>query len=215
MLGSVAFWAVVAVFLPVLKPLYFGAANRLLGSISDPLGDPRSYGTYKYVAFVSGLAVAYLLAVRPEIVVPSGPVLTAAFVVGLGLYAVDNAVWRAIADPDSGGTRLALVWPTLVGGAAEELLYRGALAAAIGTDGLAGAAFLAVSAVAFGLNHFSLGTHEVAFKTFDGAVYACCLLATGSVLVALVAHVGYNVAFVCWTSEVRDRVATVAGKMGG
>ena len=214
MLDSGAFWAVVTVFLPVLKPPYFAVVNRVLGAISDPLGDPRSYGTYKYVAFVSGLAGAYLLAVRPEIAVPSAPVAATAFVGGIGLYAVDNALWRAIAAPDSGGTRLALVWPTLVGGAAEELLYRGALAAAIGTQGLAGATFLAVSAVAFGANHFPLGSHEVAFKTFDGAVYAVCLLATGSILAPVAAHVGYNVGFVCWTSEIRDRVAAVAGQMG-
>ncbi|WP_128477115.1 CPBP family intramembrane glutamic endopeptidase [Halorussus pelagicus] len=211
MLDTAAFWAVVAVLVPVLKAFYFPLANRLFGTFSDALGDPRSYVMYKYVLFVAALAVAFLLAVEPEISVPDSSVLAGTFVAGLALYGLDNAVWRAIADPDPSGTRFALVWPTLVGGAAEELLYRGALAVAIGTEGLAGIAFVAVSALAFGANHLSFGKHEVAFKTFDGVVYAVCLLATGSVLAPVVAHVGYNVAFVCWTSEIRDRVGAIAG----
>jgi len=208
MLDSATLWAVVAVLVPILKELYFPVANRVLGAVDDSLADPRRYVLYKYALFVSGLAVAYLLAVRPEVSVPGAGVLGVAFDVGLALYFLDNGVWRAIADPDSGGTRLALVWPTLIGGAAEELLYRGTLAAAIGTEGWAAVGFVALSAVAFGANHLSFGRHEVAFKTFDGAVYAVCLLATGSVLVPVVAHVGYNVAFVCWTSEIRRRVGT-------
>lgn len=211
MLDSGAFWAVVTVLVPVLKAVYFPVANRALGAVSDALGDPRAYVMYKYVLFVSGLAVAYLLAVRPAISIPSAAVLASALVGGIALYAVDNGLWRLIADPDPGGTSLALVWPTLVGGAAEEVLYRGALAAAIGTEGPAAVAFVAISAVAFGANHLSFGRHEVAFKTFDGAAYAVCLLATGSVLAPVAAHVGYNVAFVCWTSEVRERIAAVGG----
>jgi len=211
MLDSAGLWAVVALLVPVLKVPYFQLANRALGAVSEALGHPRGYVMYKYTVFVSGLAVAYLLAVRPEIAVPHPGVLAAAFVAGLGLYALDNALWRAIADPDPSGTTFALVWPTLVGGAAEEVLYRGALAVAIGTEGLAGVAFVVVSALAFGANHLSFGKHEVAFKTFDGIVYAGCLLATGSLVAPVLAHVGYNVAFVCWTSEVRDRVAGIAG----
>jgi hypothetical protein len=213
MLDSGVFWAVVTVLVPVLKGLYFPVANRIFAAFSDSLGDPRRYVLYKYVLFVSGVAVAYLLAVRPDIPVPSRAVLGSTFAAGLALYAVDNGIWHAIADPDSGGTKVALVWPTLVGGTAEEVLYRGALAAAIGTEGLAGAAFVAVSAVAFGANHLSFGTHEVAFKTVDGAVYALVLLATGSVLAPVAAHVGYNVAFVCWTSEIRSQAAAIVERV--
>lgn len=206
MFSSEALWAVAVVLVPALKALYFPAVNRLLGAVSGSLGDPRRYEMHKYATFASALAVAYLLSVRPEIEVPAGATLAAAFVAGLALYFLDNAVWKAVADPDSGGTRLALVWPTLIGGAAEEILYRGALAGAIGTEGWAAVGFVAISAIAFGANHLTFGAHEVAFKTFDGAVYAVCLLATGSVLVPIVAHVGYNVSFVCWTSEIRRYV---------
>lgn len=211
MLDSAAVWAVVALLVPVLKVPYFQLANRALGAVSEALGHPRGYVMYKYTVFVSTLAIAYLLVVRPAISVPDSSILAAAFVAGLGLYALDNAIWRTIANPESSGTKFALVWPTLVGGAAEEVLYRGALAVAIGTEGLAGVAFVAVSALGFGANHLSFGKHEVAFKTFDGVVYAGCLLATGSLLAPVLAHVGYNVAFVCWTSEVRERVGAISG----
>lgn len=211
MFDAETLWLVVILLVPLLKGLYFPVANRLLGVVSESWGKPMRYTMYKYVGFVTLLAVAYYLTRRPPLPAPSAAAALGFFAVGVGLYFFDNALWRAIREPKSSRTRLLLVWPTLVGAVAEELLYRQGVAAAIGTDGANAALFVAVSAVFFGANHLTFGKHEVAFKTFDGVVYCLAYLFAGTVVAPMCVHLGYNVAFVCWTTELRDRVVTPSG----
>jgi membrane protease YdiL (CAAX protease family) len=201
-------WLVVILLIPLLKRFYFPIVNRLLGVVSESWGKPMRYTLYKYVAVVTALAGAYYLTRRPPLPVPSAAFTLGFLLGGIGLCAFDNALWRAIREPKSSRTHLLLVWPTLLGAVAEELLYRQAVAAVVGTEGLNAVLFVVVSAVFFSVNHLTFGTHEVAFKTFDGVVYCLAYLFAGPVVEPMLVHLGYNVAFVCWTTEIRDRVVT-------
>jgi membrane protease YdiL (CAAX protease family) len=72
--------------------------------------------------------------------------------------------------------------------AMEEFLYRGYLAASMGSTVL----FLVVSAGTFGLAHASFGWAEVLSKSVLGLACAAALLTTGSLLPPLALHLTYN-----------------------
>lgn len=77
--------------------------------------------------------------------------------------------------------------------AIEELLYRGALHPLVGTVGPAG--FVVVSSVGFGVSHLKRPRFEVPYKTALGAVFCLCFLATGTLVAPVLAHLGYNLAY--------------------
>ncbi|AGB17617.1 CAAX amino terminal protease family [Halovivax ruber XH-70] len=115
---------------------------------------------------------------------------------GVAMYALDIFVWSWwVGVPIERGTD-ETVWklPIVFGAIGEEYLYRGVLAVLIASLGTIW--YVVLSGVLFGINHFSKGRSEIVFKSVNGIVYALCFLATGSLLAPILAHVGYNVAYV-------------------
>jgi hypothetical protein len=85
---------------------------------------------------------------------------------------------------DAGGATLALA--ALASGLAEEVLFRGVLVPVVG---------VAASSLAFGLLHQVRGRARwawMAWATLMGLLFAAVLLATGSLVGAVVAHVWIN-----------------------
>jgi hypothetical protein len=88
----------------------------------------------------------------------------------------------------------------------EEIVFRGGLVGLL--DAAGPAAFVAASAVLFGLIHFTFGARDVVVKTFDGAVFAVVFVATGSLAASVLTHLGYNLAsFHVFADYARDVTA--------
>ncbi|MEO0407955.1 MAG: CPBP family intramembrane glutamic endopeptidase [Cyanobacteria bacterium P01_A01_bin.135] len=88
-----------------------------------------------------------------------------------------------------------LIWLGLLPGISEELLFRGMLLPAFGLDG----AGLVLSSLCFGVMHFS-GLQQwpyVVWASVVGAILGASAIATGSLLVPLVAHVLTNILSAC------------------
>lgn len=197
-------WGVVILLFPFIKALYFVVLESMLARRDRTRPFVGTHQLLKYTVFVSVLVSLYAATTSFDVTVRVTPAYALFFVLGGGLYTLTNALWRVVADVRPSENRLLVVLPALVGGTMEEVLFRHGLAAAIGTDGVSAYVFVVLSAVAFGFNHANFGKHEAAFKTLDGAVYAVLFVATGSVLAPIVAHLGYNVAFILRTCRIAD-----------
>lgn len=148
-----------------------------------------------YAAFLVPVTAAVVFVSPVSVPLEIDPVVVAASVpCGVALYHLDNRIWAwwRNGSPSSPGLPLVNVLPALFLPLAEEYLYRGLLGAVLLEFGRA--AFVSVSAVLFGLNHYYLGRKEIAFKTWDGVVYCALYLWAGSLVVPVAAHVGYNAA---------------------
>jgi len=90
-----------------------------------------------------------------------------------------------------------LIWLGLLPGLSEELLFRGVMLPALGADWLA----IIVSSLIFGILHFS-GRQQwpyVIWAAIVGLALACSALASGNLLVPIVAHVTTNfIASLIW-----------------
>lgn len=83
-----------------------------------------------------------------------------------------------------------LIWLGLLPGLSEELLFRGVIFAAIGLNPLG----LVVSSICFGLLHFS-GSQQwpyIIWATLVGVILGYSALATGNLVVPIVAHIFTN-----------------------
>ncbi|RMF68564.1 MAG: CPBP family intramembrane metalloprotease [Cyanobacteria bacterium J069] len=83
-----------------------------------------------------------------------------------------------------------LIWLGLLPGLSEELLFRGVMLPAIGLNSFG----LVISSLCFGVLHYS-GSQQWAYviwATVVGAVLGASALATGNLLVPIVAHVMTN-----------------------
>ncbi|CDM92753.1 MAG: CPBP family intramembrane metalloprotease [Limnospira sp. PMC 1279.21] len=83
-----------------------------------------------------------------------------------------------------------LIWLGLLPGLSEELLFRGVIFAAIGLNPLG----LVVSSIFFGLLHFS-GSQQwpyIIWATLVGVILGYSALATGNLVVPIVAHIFTN-----------------------
>ncbi|MBD2463895.1 CPBP family intramembrane metalloprotease [Oscillatoria sp. FACHB-1407] len=83
-----------------------------------------------------------------------------------------------------------LLWLGLLPGLSEELLFRGVMLPAFGLNAVG----VIVSSICFGVMHYSGSQHwaYVVWATVIGVVLACSALATGNLLVPLVAHITTN-----------------------
>lgn len=88
-----------------------------------------------------------------------------------------------------------LIWLGLLPGLSEELLFRGALFAAIGLNPVG----IIVSSICFGLLHFS-GSQQwpyIVWATVVGAMLGYSALVTGNLFVPIVAHIFTNLMSGC------------------
>nr|WP_275993761.1 CPBP family intramembrane glutamic endopeptidase [Argonema antarcticum] len=133
---------------------------------------------------------------------------------GLGITAASSLVYRLWpAYRKSADMYLALVlkpllWPDLIWlallpGLSEELLFRGVMLPALGLDILA----LVLSSLCFGILHLS-GLEQwpyVIWATVIGLVLGYSALATGNLLVPIVAHIVTNLVSSClWKLDSRN-----------
>ena len=104
--------------------------------------------------------------------------------------AVDGGT-EALSSVQISLTTFALVGVGLA--VAEELLWRQVLIGWLVRDeGWSEGAAVAMSAALFGLNHYWFGVRNVVTKAIDGAVWGALLVAGGSVLVPIAAHVTFQ-----------------------
>ncbi|CAA9360455.1 hypothetical protein AVDCRST_MAG94-3340 [uncultured Leptolyngbya sp.] len=93
-----------------------------------------------------------------------------------------------------------LIWLGLLPGLSEELLFRGVMLPALGMSW----AGLLVSSICFGILHFS-GWPYVIWATVVGLLLGYSALATGNLLVPIVAHIVTNlVGSIMWKLGNRD-----------
>lgn len=192
-------------------PLFVGLTFGILGA-TRPQSAALRHAPVTYLALLTGLATAVWtltpldLLPRPwlladGVVVPALWLL-AGVVVGVALFAAERAVLlRRRATPAAAAPIRRLGWPETASFLAiagiEEWLYRGVLMQTlIERGGLAAAAAVAVSALAFGLNHVAFGPGAVASKSVFGAVWGGIALGSGGVAACVASHVAFN-AFVC------------------
>lgn len=97
-------------------------------------------------------------------------------------------VIKPLATPD-------LIWLGLLPGMSEELLFRGVMLPAIGLTWFG----LGISSLCFGVLHFSGSQHwsYVVWATVIGVVLGASAIATGNLLVPILAHVFTNLLSSC------------------
>ena len=88
--------------------------------------------------------------------------------------------------------RIDLALGLLLVGVLEELIFRGYACTVIRRFTAAPVAIVAISSIAFGLIHWSLGLHAVAITAAIGAVFMCFYLHTRSVPALILAHFAVN-----------------------
>lgn len=136
----------------------------------------------------------------------AGMALPWGLAVGMGISVASSIIYRLWpAYRHSANYYLALIlkplqWPDLIWlgllpGLSEELLFRGVMLSDLGLNTVA----LLVSSVFFGLLHFSGPQHwpYVVWATVVGLILGYSALATGNLLVPIVAHVFTNLASGC------------------
>lgn len=194
-------WVVAISSLPASMAVYWYALFLLNARYSVVREEVMlSHFDWIYAPFVGSIAVVY--GVTADSLAWDFTVeYLLAVPLGVALYRLTNRGWGLYTGtrPRRGERNLAALLPgLLVVPFAEELLYREGLSALVAVHP---AAYVLVSAVAFGLLHAFLGRHEVAFKTGLGVVLAATYLASGSVAVPALFHFGYNLG---WAEYVTD-----------
>lgn len=206
---------IVIVAVPLLPPIAWMFAGWIVdrtvrsGDRHASVEHRRGIRQLCFVLFLAGVVLpgAVLLGAREWIGVGSPPttVVTSlvAVVIGIVLYCTDSYIWRWWSGRPGRGTarrvassrRSGSSWPgavaRLLAAPIEELLYRGVLTAllVVGPFG-----YVLGSASLFAVAHAYLGRHELLFKGANGVVYAVGFLVSGSILVPIGMHLGYNVA---------------------
>lgn len=191
---SVLWIALVACF-PALVVLYFAIIMRVLPSIVEY---EERHNPWLYALFSVGVAGGFLVSGSTPLPISLSPLLVLILPLGGAMYAVDTYLWIRFTDRRIDRTGSVALTPVLVAPVSEELLFRGALSTLIPIVGSSG--FILISAVLFGGNHLHEGRKEVLLKTGNGLVYAALFVGTGNLLVPIVAHIGYNLAYVEYIS---------------
>lgn len=191
-------WLAVAVGFPAANAAYLTAAITALKTAEHASESyETTYRQKLYVdgAFKIGVAAAFVVLGPVAATVTANPWYLLLAPLGSAIYLAQNEAWKRYvgADPDPVDRDLSVVLPLLAVPVAEEVIFRGGLGLLIESYGAG--VFLVASAVLFGLSHVLTGKKEVAFKTFDGAVYGLLFLATGSVLATSLAHVAHNLTY--------------------
>lgn len=143
-----------------------------------------------------GFAGTLLIVMPPDVWGPlSGMLfgLAAGLVTGLGLVLVISRRARLPAIPSLGlAPRTRLAAAVITGAVFEELVWRG-LAFQVLRDHVPVTLVFVISAGGFAVLHYpSQGARGVATHLVTGSAFVGLVLATGSLLSALVAHASYN-----------------------
>jgi membrane protease YdiL (CAAX protease family) len=181
-------------------------ADRAVAARRARIGVPGSFA----VVCALALGVAAAGGFAPRVLTSwtvTAPWLAAAVAVGCGSVALEYALVAAPAvargaralrfgvATGPGGTGLGFMVSVLVTAVAEEVLYRGVW---IGTLherlDVPSTAAVAVAAAGYALGHMFFGFAVVGQKAVTGVLYGALLVASGSLLVPVVAHVAQNVA---------------------
>ncbi|MDS0260335.1 CPBP family intramembrane metalloprotease [Haloarcula sp. S1CR25-12] len=188
-------WPLAILTLPVLLLGYMAGVTRLAQHLLTPSRTLTATDfVWLYVPFPVVVVGVYLATVRPAVPVFE-PLYLVAVPVGAVLYYGTTIAWQQYTgEPIRAGHRSLLgVAPGLLLAFPEELLFRAGLAPLMDLVGPVG--YTLVSAVAFGLYHQYLGRKEVVFKTLFGGALCVSYLLAGSVVVPMLVHFGYNLAF--------------------
>lgn len=198
-------WVVTISLLPILLFTYMAAVYTLLHvwwrGEHDPADALEQYFAIIYTPFVFGIAGTYVASVGlPTIDVR--PVFLLAVLLGAAAYYVTTLVWRYYTGNPirRGGRDLSTNLPGVIATFPEELLFRAGLGSLIGSIGSVG--YLVYSSVLFGVYHYKGEFHEVVFKTLLGVLLGVTYLISGTVVVPMLVHFGYNLA---WLLFVTDR----------
>jgi membrane protease YdiL (CAAX protease family) len=194
-------WVVTVSLLPVLLPAYLGVlySIALRRDGRDPETVLGQYFGLAYAPFAFGLAGAYLATVgRPTITVR--PLFLLALLVGAGGYYLTTVAWRLYTGSPirRGGRDLWLLVPGLFATVPEELLFREGLAPLIESVGTGG--YLVYSSVVFALFHVNGGRHEILAKLLLGVVLGGAYLVSGTIVVPILIHLGYNLAWLLFVT---------------
>lgn len=169
----------------------------------------RNYNFWTYAAFSLAYGVTFYATAPFEFPFGFRAVYLALLPAGFALYYADTyavsrlqgqSLRRDVSHPLSMLPVFFVVVP-------EEILFRGGLAVLI--DAVHPVAFVAASAVLFGLIHFTFGTRDVLVKMVNGAIFAVVFLVTGSLAASVLAHLGYNLASFHVFSDYSRDVATL------
>ena len=99
-----------------------------------------------------------------------------------GMPAITNHVWNWI----------DLTFGLLMVGVFEELIFRGYMHTFISRYTKSSFAIVVISAIAFGLIHWSLGLHDILITSTIGAVFMIAYLKTRSLPAIILAHFAVN-----------------------
>jgi len=194
-------WLVVISVLPVLLPAYLGVIYGLCRRVDglDPREVISRYFGVLYLPFAFGVAGLYIT----QTGVPAldfRPAFVVAIPVGAGGYYLTTLVWRHYTGkPIRRGHRdLPVNLLGILAVVPEELLFRAGLVPIV--DWVDQIGYLAYSSVLFGLYHFNGGRHEVVSKTLLGVLLGGSYLAFGTIVVPVLIHLGYNLAWLLFVT---------------
>jgi len=154
----------------------------------------QTHNSIFYVSFVL-LAAVVVVSSPFKLYLFLDMIALGAVPLGVLMYWVDTRVWGWLNEKPLQVTANSVgdTVTFLVGPVPEEIVYRGGLF--ISFMWLGPAEYVTMSAVLFGINHYSLGKKEVVFKTWNGAVYALLYLYAGTLIAPIVAHLAYNLTY--------------------
>jgi membrane protease YdiL (CAAX protease family) len=200
----------------------YGAWHRLGGARDLARFERYSYAIFFALLLVPAAAIAadpstreYALdaASAPVKDLPLGVWLAIGAACGVALVALDEGLGRLVRSyvkPSRPATRRLLEGRTgsmsaalprgpafavlvVAIAVAEEWLWRGFLLRAIPAETAAGSGIaLVAGALAFGLNHYYFGARNVATKTLHGLAWGALVLASGSMWIAVVSHLCFD-----------------------
>lgn len=195
-------WVIVISLLPLLLLAYLTFILTILWLIDDcdPEKAMDQYFGFFYLPFVLGIAGIYVTGVGfPDISVR--PAAIFAIPIGALTYYVTTVAWRAYTGNSirRGHRDVFYIFPGVLVSIPEELLFREGLAPVVDIVGPAG--YVVYSSLLFGIYHYKGGHHEVVFKTFLGVLLALSYLGTEAIVVPMLIHFGYNLAWLLFVSD--------------
>lgn len=192
-------WIVLVLLTPILSPAQIVVSNWLLRGKARGFGEDYEKRRILFGAAIKiGVLGLFVFTFPVSLPFEFSPIYGSFLLLGFALYHVESFVRVGWGDESRGGSLDVPVVRALgVGTAAfvEEILYRGGLSPLIESFGAT--AFVLLSAVSFGAMHglFDDWT-EIGYKTLLGVILASLFVVTGSLVVPIFVHLGYNGAYV-------------------
>jgi membrane protease YdiL (CAAX protease family) len=189
-------WGIAVVGFPVV----LGAFYQIL--FYGIFGDDSSLTAQEWAYFAVTYAyVGGIYAIQPlELTIAFKPWYLLAPLAGVCIYWIDMTVAGRVFGGEVRvrsiefirGSRLSLI------SVPEEVLFRAGLGFLVGIHPLV---YVVASSVIFGAHHYRFGMRNVVMKTANGIVYCTMFLASGSLVVPILAHASYNIASAALTLE--------------